>query len=908
VTPRPQSGQPSERDRAVLRGFAARVDPADAGALNNLGVFYYNKGMQEEAVDAFRRALMVDPRMATAERNLRIAWRDTGLFDQSLEALSRRLDTDSADREARRALADALLLVGEVDRAVPEYQRLVADAPGDAHATAQLARAYQRRGELEAAHEWLRRALQLSPEDPELQVQHAEVAYHRGLSDEAHGILRDLVERRPDDADAHYLLGFVLGDLGRLDEAAESAKRALRLNPSLGRAEANLSLERRALPTDVEVEDAAEPAPVAGGALAHFNLGLAFRQKGYYAQALREYALAMERGEDAHLVTQAMAEVRLLQNDGASAAALYEQLVREQDDSPKLWNEYGVALHQVGRVTDALRNYERAVALDEAYALAHNNLGVARFHAGRHDLAVESFRRALSGQPGFIKARLNLALLLLKRKELPLCLEAYRQVLRLESEHPVAWNGVGLVLAEMRRFEDARNAFGRAIDARPEYAEAHYNLSFTLSNLGDFNGALRETKRALELDSYYVPQKFELSIDFEFETPRVVVPPDLGADERATELVPEFALDITQLETLFDELAPAAARASQGSGAPAYAVAAALLAAGDLDQAAGEALRGLEAGTNRAEGLALLGDIFLARGAFGEALDRYRQARLIDATSRSALAGEVRAYVLLGRGGEAGELAEALALVAPSDVDALLLVARARADGGAPARALEALDAARRLAPARADVLKEIGDVARTMGDMARAIDAYRHAIALDGDFAAARLALANAYIGHGAIDEAERELMAALVALPTYVDAALQLATLRRTHSRPAETVDLLVGVLQRDPWNLDALASLGESLFLCQRRDDARQAFARVLRFDPEHVGALYFDGVLLAESRLYEEALSRWDTVIALEPAGDFARRARRDSRTAVDLQRIFASRTGPPVADGRQRGAA
>ena len=46
-------------------------------------------------------------------------------------------------------------------------------------------------------------------------------------------------------------------------------------------------------------------------------------------------------------------------------------------------------------------------------------------------------------------------------------------------------------------------------------------------------------------------------------------------------------------------------------------------------------------------------------------------------------------------------------------------------------------------------------------------------------------------------------------------------------------------------------ALVFLGESLFLTGRRDDARLAFGRVLRFDPDHVCALYFDGVLLAEA---------------------------------------------------------
>jgi len=360
---------------------------------------------------------------------------------------------------------------------------------------------------------------------------------------------------------------------------------------------------------------------------------------------------------------------------------------------------------------------------------------------------------------------------------------------------------------------------------------------------------------------------------------------------------------VGQLESLFDELAPASvpARASNPGAAP-YAAASEAIAAGDLDRAAHEVQQALNAGADRAEGLALLGDVFLRKGAHGEALDRYRQARLIDATSRAALAGEVRAFVLLGRGAQAIELAEALAVVAPQDVEALLLVARARADAGALARALEALDAARKLAPARADVLKHVGDVARSMGDQARAIGAYRQAVSLDGDFVAARLELASLYTVQGATEEAESELLAALASMPTSVEAALQLAALRRALRRAPDTIELLVTVLQRDPWNLDALASLGESLFLSGRREDARLAFARVLRFDPDHAGALYFDGVLLAETRRFAAALDRWSSVIALEPTGDFARRARRDTRTALDLQRIFASR------EARLQGAA
>ena len=53
----------SERDLAVLRSFARRIDPSDAGAHNNLGVLYYQKGLVEDAIAAFTRALELDPKM-----------------------------------------------------------------------------------------------------------------------------------------------------------------------------------------------------------------------------------------------------------------------------------------------------------------------------------------------------------------------------------------------------------------------------------------------------------------------------------------------------------------------------------------------------------------------------------------------------------------------------------------------------------------------------------------------------------------------------------------------------------------------------------------------------------------------------------------------------------------------------
>jgi len=399
-----------------------------------------------------------------------------------------------------------------------------------------------------------------------------------------------------------------------------------------------------------------------------------------------------------------------------------------------------------------------------------------------------------------------------------------------------------------------------------------------------------------------VPQKFELAIDLEFEDPDFTIVPDLGGDRRTDGSVEEFAFDTRMLDSLFTELAPVAPTPMPATpSATPYSAAADYLSKGLLDRASAEASRVLARGGDVIEGMTLLGDVYAKQGAYGEALERYRGARaaaLADGgqtqPTRRATAGEVRVLIMLGRGAEARPLAEELLSAAPADVEMLILAATARADGGDPAAALEALERARRGAPARADVLKQIGDVARSIGDFESAVESYRHALTLDPDFAVVRYQLATILEMKGHDADAERELTAALDSVPTYTEAALALASLRRRLQRHQESLALLVDLLQRDPYNLDALTSLGETLFEGSRRADAAVAFARVLRFDPEHVGALYFVGVLAAEQHRYRNAIDCWRRVIDFEPASEYARRARRDTRTAADLQRIFAAR--------------
>ena len=148
----------SERDLTVLRSFARRINPSDAGAHNNLGVLYYQKGLIEEAITEFARALELDSKMQVAQTNLEIAYRDSGHYDRRIEDLSEEARRRPHDREPRWELGRAYATVGRHEEAIAEFEALLASHANDVPALLQLGLVEKARGRLDAASEWLARA------------------------------------------------------------------------------------------------------------------------------------------------------------------------------------------------------------------------------------------------------------------------------------------------------------------------------------------------------------------------------------------------------------------------------------------------------------------------------------------------------------------------------------------------------------------------------------------------------------------------------------------------------------------------------------------------------------------------------------------------------------------------------
>jgi tetratricopeptide (TPR) repeat protein len=181
----------------------------------------------------------------------------------------------------------------------------------------------------------------------------------------------------PDNIPAHVDLGDALLQAGRMSEAIEQYKQALKIIPDLPAAHNNLG--RALLETD-HVPEAIE------------QFKQALKVDPYFAAAHNNLGVSLRR---AHHVPEAIEQ--------------FKQALKLYPDFAGAHNNLGIALSQMGHVPEAIKEFEQALKLKPDFAAAHNNLGRALLESDHVPEAIEQFKQALKIEPDFAAARNNLA-------------------------------------------------------------------------------------------------------------------------------------------------------------------------------------------------------------------------------------------------------------------------------------------------------------------------------------------------------------------------------------------------------------------------------------------------------------------------------------------------------------------
>ncbi len=291
-------------------------------------------------------------------------------------------------------------------------------------------------------------------------------------------IWQDTVVKRPQNARGHSNLGVALMERGRLPEAIEQYRQALRFQPDYPEAHNNFgnALERMDRLEEAIGHYQAAVRIKPDFAEAHGNLGIALEEAGKMPEAISHFEDALriqpDYAEAHYALGLALAQTGRIQE----AISHWEQALRIRPDLADAHNHLGLALAQTGRMPEAINHFEEALRIDPHLASAHSNLGLALMRAGRMPEATRHFEDALRINPDLVAAHINLGNALVHDGKVPEAIEQYGQALRIQPDNADAHNNLGLALERAGRLPEAISHWEQALRIKPDFTQAQNNL------------------------------------------------------------------------------------------------------------------------------------------------------------------------------------------------------------------------------------------------------------------------------------------------------------------------------------------------------------------------------------------------------------------------------------------------
>lgn len=199
------------RDTTTLFSYTLGVDPDNMIALSQLGVQARERGNYREAYELLRKAVVQYPNNFEAQGNI----------------------------------AKLLWLMGRTEEALQHYSEALRLGPKNPSPYVDIGIIKAEQGDFTGARDYLEKARALRPDDMEIRVNLALLSDRQGKYADALREFSAIIHDNPGNALAYNGIGVVYLETGRIGEAMNSFRTALRIEPGLEVARKNLELAMR---------------------------------------------------------------------------------------------------------------------------------------------------------------------------------------------------------------------------------------------------------------------------------------------------------------------------------------------------------------------------------------------------------------------------------------------------------------------------------------------------------------------------------------------------------------------------------------------------------------------------------------------------------------------------------------
>ena len=182
-----------------------------------------------------------------------------------------------------------------------------------------------------------------------------------------------------------------------------------------------------------------------------------------------------------------------------SAISLWSDTTSTRPENARAFNDLGFELSAVGRTSEALANYEKALQLKPGFATAIYNKACIILEQGQASAAVELFDQALRLNPLYAKALKGKADALVQSGQGEAALPLYEEAFKQRPDDAGAARGLGIALLGARRFSEAIAPFESALRIDPQDGEAHSGLGHAFWQIGQVEMAVLHFEAAVRL-------------------------------------------------------------------------------------------------------------------------------------------------------------------------------------------------------------------------------------------------------------------------------------------------------------------------------------------------------------------------------------------------------------------------
>lgn len=410
-----------------------------------------------------------------------------GRMDEARMLLKEVLALDPKDLEVRTAEALLELERNHTTNAIELLQKLVAENSASSTLQFHLGRAHAQRGDSTKASAAWREAVRLSPGSPEPRLELARLALQLGRAEEAMETANTVLQLEPEHSEAMHLRVAALQSLGRWNEAKTAHAEFRRLFPQSAAGELDEAVFHLKEGKYAEAERIFKKHYRPGFADLHRLTGYAraLVAQGKSADALRLIEHEAGLSPNNRLLQYVLADTYWVNRNLDQAKSILAALIQADPKFYLAGMRLGLLLLQEGRSADALRVLE--ATLKESPERVEPQAVMAQIHErmGNWEGAKSAYREILRIQPQNPMVSYSLANVIVQHgsdSELPEALRLARIAKTMAPRDALVLDTLGLV--HLRRHEKnlAVSEFQAALRQQPNNPKIKQHLAEALRN------------------------------------------------------------------------------------------------------------------------------------------------------------------------------------------------------------------------------------------------------------------------------------------------------------------------------------------------------------------------------------------------------------------------------------------